>query len=271
MIFDLHNDFVTAVPPRAWTAEIERYAAAGVCGIVFAVFTTEIAPCAEDFGKYAPPDAPFKTLTAIEDLGSVRTTDLGEFLRRTAPCYVSLTWNGQNRFGGGTGCEMPLTREGERALLSLEALGIPLDLSHLSDTSLRTAMDKFGGRVLVSHTAARSLSGHPRCMTDETAKLVASRGGIIGVAAIPSFLTGGKCDRSAYLRHISHFAEIVGTKHVGIGTDFNGGKSYPSGLTEYADFAALKEDMSDIGFTETEIEDIFYNNVCGFFRSAEDL
>ena len=140
MIFDLHNDFVTAARREEREKALRIYANANVRGIVFAVYTTEIKPTDKDFVKYSPPEVPFKSLSAIEDLGSVRTDDYESFLRKTSPCYVSLTCNGANSLAGGVGAETPLTDSGKNVLKMLERLDIPLDMSHLSDKSFFDAL-----------------------------------------------------------------------------------------------------------------------------------
>lgn len=47
--------------------------------------------------------------------------------------YVSLTWNHENRFGGGNASKVGLKRDGELLLDYLDGSGIAIDLSHTSD------------------------------------------------------------------------------------------------------------------------------------------
>lgn len=273
MIFDLHNDFLTAVGADDRDAELQNYIAACLRGCGFAVWTSELALDADTFGNYAAPKTPFYGAIAVEDLGSVKAGDYGAFLERYAPLYVSLTWNGDNPLAGGTGCERPLTARGRDAVGALNAHRVPLDLSHLSDAAFYDAVER-AERVLITHTASRALCAHPRCVTDAMAKLVAARGGIVGVAAVPNFLDGTlrygeNCGRETYARHICHFAEVVGPEHVAIGTDFNGAEYFPRGLTAYADFAALQADLCGLGMSVQDIEKIFYKNAEKYFGIEE--
>ena len=273
MVFDLHNDFLTAVSDEDRSTELQSYASAGLRGCAFAVWTSELKLDARSFGKYALPRTDFVSRRAVEDLGSVNIDDYASFLTEYRPLYVSLTWNGDNPLAGGTGCEAPLTAKGKRALAAMNANGVPLDLSHLSDTAFYDAVGR-AERVLVTHTAARALSGHPRCVTNEMAKLIAAHGGLIGVAAVPNFLNGSlvygeNCARDDYVRHICRFVEVVGADCVAIGTDFNGAEYFPRGLNSYTDFKYLKTDLLKYGLSEEETAKIFYKNAERFFGIEE--
>lgn len=275
MVFDLHNDFPTAVPPAKRSDVLKRYAADGAVGICFVDWTTERKPTTSDLSAGNLPPLPFVALRAIEDLGSVQTDGYVDLFRAYRPAYASLTWNGENPLGGGVGCEQPLTARGREAVRLLGEAEIPLDLAHLSDTALDEALYVCTGRLLVSHTASRRCHGHPRNVTDDTAKRVAARGGLIGLAAIPAFLDGsvggaGTCTRGTYLRHMTHLCDTVGTEHIAVGTDFNGGSCYPIGLTTYADFAALRYEMENVGFSAREIDAVFFENAKRFFAVKEN-
>ena len=47
--------------------------------------------------------------------------------------YISLTWNQENRFGGGNESEVGLKKDGEVLLEYLDGKGTAIDLSHTSD------------------------------------------------------------------------------------------------------------------------------------------
>ncbi|MEN8208514.1 MAG: membrane dipeptidase, partial [Candidatus Fermentibacteria bacterium] len=50
---------------------------------------------------------------------------------------ASLTWNGQNSFGGGIGTDTGLTARGRKLAAELAEAGVILDVSHLCDRSRR--------------------------------------------------------------------------------------------------------------------------------------
>ncbi len=274
MIIDLHNDLLTAKHRDKWNDELCSYKAADA-KTALAVWTTELRPTAEDMARFAEFGSIQSPGIAIEDLGSVVTDDFDTLFKLCSPIYASLTWNSDNRLAGGCGCEKPVTKLGLSVIESMAKYGVALDLSHLSDTAFFDALDKCRGKVLVTHTASRRLSDHPRCITDDMAKKCAERGGIIGVAAVPNFLDssliyGENTDRKKYALHIAHFASVVGCDCVAIGTDFNGCEYYPRGMESYADFSALAEDMRGLGFSGAETDKIFYGNAERFFGLAKE-
>src|SRR2546425_3915037 len=74
--------------------------------------------------------------------------------------------------------------------------------------------------VTCSHTAARALRDIPRNKRDDELRATAATGGVIGVVAVPSFITGQpQATLSDILDHIDYIVDRTGVEHVGIGTD----------------------------------------------------
>lgn len=274
MIYDLHNDLLTTDLDKS---EITRqYAADAVKGVIFAVWTSKMKPDKKRLCVFRIPESDFCARSAIEDLGSVKcgTDEYREIFDNMRPAYVSLTWNGENALGGGCGHENPLTEKGKAAVRALADADIPLDLSHLSDAAFYSALDeadKCGVRVLVTHTASRRLSAHPRNITDDMAKETAMRGGIIGVAAVPNFLDdklryGENCGISRFVDHIEHLCSVAGADRVAIGSDLCGTEYMPVGLDSYGGFREVAEELLRRGFTKSDTEKIFYGNAERFMR-----
>ena len=74
-------------------------------------------------------------------------------LRAAGPAHY-----GRGQYAYGTGVDGPLGEKGVRLLREFERLGMLLDVTHLSDTSMAEALDLFGGRVLASHHNCRASS-----------------------------------------------------------------------------------------------------------------
>lgn len=276
MVFDLHNDIATALPEKDGREILRGYDACGYKA-VFAIWVTGLPDTdrgADGLSKYRMGRA-----SGIEDLGSVLPQDRERVLTELSPVYASLTWNGRNGLAGGVGAELPLTRDGKRAIRMMAKAGVALDTAHLSDTSFYDAFDeagKAGCRILCSHTACRALSDHPRCITDEQAKLIADAGGVIGVAAVPAFLDaklsyGENCRREDYIRHVLHFCEVAGAEHVCIGFDLYGAEYYPEGLTDIHDLLSLGGDLAAAGLTAEETDAVMHINAEKFFRTESDI
>ena len=71
---------------------------------------------------------------------------------------------------------------------------------------------------MASHTASRALFDFVRCKEDKTLRVIAENDGLIGVYA-SSRMLGGSGDLLMMLKHIRYIADLVGSRHVGIGTD----------------------------------------------------
>lgn len=64
------------------------------------------------------------------------------------------------------------------------------------------------------------------------------------------------CVRPSYKKvvdHIEHVIELVGTEHVGIGTDFDGIPVTPEGLEDVSGFPLIFEELRQRGYSESEI------------------
>jgi membrane dipeptidase len=72
---------------------------------------------------------------------------------------------------------------------------------------------------VISHTAARALTDHPRNTDDATIKAVADKGGVVGVYFMPFLTLDSHPKGEDLLRHVEHVANVAGEDHVGVGTD----------------------------------------------------
>lgn len=137
--------------------------------------------------------------------------------------YVSLTWNGENRFGGGCGSTAGLKEDGRALLGELEKRSIAVDLSHATDQLASEILDvaeREGGhlKVIASHSNFRSVSGQPRNLPDQIAGRIIAADGLIGLNSIEEFLGG--CELDVLARHISHGLALGGQGALALGSDF---------------------------------------------------
>lgn len=183
-----------------------------------------------------------------------------------------------------------LKEAGFAFLEEMERLGMIIDVSHLSDDGFYDVLEHTSRPFVASHSNARALAAHPRNLTDSMLKSLADRGGVAGVNFYNRFLSVPCGRRSglpaagdfagqdtypetttneAIICQIRHMTDIAGMDSVGLGTDFDGFEC-PMEMENCSMLQKLAEDMERAGFTNGEIEGIFYKNVVRVYREILD-
>lgn len=152
-----------------------------------------------------------------DDLALLRTLyDLGVRI-------VQLTHNTQNYIG--TGCLEPdhgVTRFGRKVIAEMNRLGLIIDIAHCGPKTSLDAIEISERPVLCSHANPKAISASPRNKSDEVIERLAARGGVIGIASWSPMTYRGNGKRptlSDVLDCFDHAIRLVGSDHVGIGTD----------------------------------------------------
>jgi membrane dipeptidase len=133
---------------------------------------------------------------------------------------VQLTYNLENKLGGGSVArgDIPLTAFGREVIDRLNAKRVIVDLSHSGERTCLDAARHSKAPICVSHTGCRALNDVPRNKTDEELRLVAQKGGYVGIYFMP-FLADRQITSEDVCRHIEHAIKVCGEDAVGIGTD----------------------------------------------------
>ena len=170
-------------------------------------------------------------------LGTQDTSMIGPELDRLAQLKkdgvmtVQLTYNNRNLSGDGAlePDNAGLSKLGRATIERIETEKLLLDLSHGGAKTMAEAAAHAKRPPVISHTAARALTDHPRNTGDETIRAVANKGGVVGVYFMPFLTLDSQPKGADLIRHIEHVANVAGEDHVGIGTD-NG--VLPTEITE---------------------------------------
>jgi membrane dipeptidase len=147
---------------------------------------------------------------------------------------IQLTYNLPNQLGDGSmGKEgRGLTPFGRQVIERLNANRVMVDLSHSGRQICLDAARASKQPISINHTGCRALTDLPRNKTDEELRLVAAKGGFVGIYFMPFLAPDGQARATDVVAHIEHALNVCGEDHVGIGTD--GGTTQIDDLKTYA-------------------------------------
>lgn len=235
-------------------------------------------------------------------------------LHRLGVRYMTLTHNDniawadsatdERRAGG-------LTRFGEEVVREMNRMGMLVDLSHVSDGTMRDALRLTAAPVVFSHSSARAVCDHPRNVPDDVLALLPANGGVAMATFVPKFIlpaaiewtrgadenmrthglhhlatteAGMKVQRAyeeAHPRpvatvatvadHLDHMREVAGVDHVGIGGDYDGTAFTPSGLDDVAGYPNLIAELLRRGWSAADLAKLTWQNAVRTLRAAEDV
>jgi membrane dipeptidase len=125
----------------------------------------------------------------------------------------------------GVGCtervDAGLSSFGVEVVKHCNDIGMMIDVSHCGHLTTLDACRHSKGPVNANHTAAKSLHRHARGKSDEALHAIADTGGVVGVVALPSYLTSAaNATIEHMLNHIDYISDLIGWRHVAIGTDW---------------------------------------------------
>ena len=182
---------------------------------------------------------------------------------------------------------------GEQVVAEMNRLGMLVDISHVSPAVMRHVLRITKKPVIASHSSARGVKDHVRNVPDDVLKLVARNNGVVMVNFYTEFISSELLDVAAPLNphshahncegvmdgtfgatvgtvvdHIDHIVKIAGIDHVGLGSDFDGVPTLPTGLEDVSKYPALTEELLKRGYDETSIRKILGLNLERVFRAA---
>ena len=194
---------------------------------------------------------------------------------------MTLTWNHENELAspqrnpGGVlvpQTEKGLTGKGFEFLAEMERMHMIVDVSHLSDKGFWDIVEHGTRPFAASHSNCRALAPHCRNLTDEMIRALANKGGLVGLNYCSGFLDNQPeeklCRSTTALmaKHAAHFKQVGGIEIIGLGSDFDGigGKLE---LSDCSKMPLLADALRKEGFTEDEVEAIFFRNAQRFFEN----
>ncbi|HEX5342542.1 MAG TPA: membrane dipeptidase [Duganella sp.] len=144
-----------------------------------------------------------------------------EFFAKGGVRVIQLTYNGPNQMGDGSTvpANRGLTSFGRDVVAELNRNRILVDLSHSGEQICLDAAAESNSPIIISHTGCRAVANLPRNKTDKELRLVADKGGFVGIYFMPFLAVGRQPMAADLITHIEHAINICGEDHVGFGTD----------------------------------------------------
>jgi membrane dipeptidase len=197
-----------------------------------------------------------------------------------------------------------LTGFGRSVILECNRLGILVDLSHTSHEAQLQALETTSVPLAITHANAFSLVDHPRNVRDEVLAGVRANGGVVCATFVPTFANqavrdwirplcdpwgkprSGLSSSAAHASrdggagpapvatvedvcdHIDYMTARLGIDHIGVGSDFYGGRN-PDGLEDVSCFPNLIAALMARGWGEPALKKLVGGNLVRVLRAVE--
>ncbi|MEZ4333938.1 MAG: membrane dipeptidase [Myxococcota bacterium] len=151
--------------------------------------------------------------------------------------------------GSSAGVEKSgLTALGRETLAEMEALGVAVDLAHLSARSIDDVLARATKPVVVSHTGVRGTCDNARNLSDDQIRRIAAQGGVIGLG----FWDVAACGLAPrdVARAVAYVVRLVGPRHAALGSDYDGATTVGFDASR---LPALTQALVDVGLPDETI------------------
>ena len=234
-----------------------------------------------------------------------------KYLKDQGIVYITLNHNKSNQIGDSNydinRIWNGLSPFGVKVINEMNRLGIMIDISHSSDSTVFQTLLHSKAPIIASHSSCRYfVPDRERNISDTLIKAIADKGGVVMINFGSLFLDSICFKNWSYLKnwydstkigelskegidfalaygkthklysdsktvadHIDHIVKIAGVDCVFIGSDYDGiGYSQPSDLKDVSSYPVIVFELLKRGYSEKDIQKILSGN---FFRVWNDV
>ncbi|NOX34475.1 MAG: hypothetical protein GXP56_12205 [Deltaproteobacteria bacterium] len=219
---------------------------------------------------------------------------------------LTIAWDDNEFCGTVFGNKGGLTKLGEQLIRYCNELGVIVDVSHASDKGFYDIASITKIPFAASHSNARAVCPNDRNLTDDMIRMIAQRGGIIGLTygsgfISPEYFKREKVNRDRILKglkdksltfqdaskishealsnfsgaplallveHLKHIVNKGGEDCLGLGSDFDGVTSLPQNISGVKSLPFLVREMQNHGISSRIIDKICYENAYRYFKAV---
>jgi membrane dipeptidase len=201
-----------------------------------------------------------------------------------------------------------LSAFGVEVVREMNRIGMLVDLSHVSDETMRDTLRVSEVPVMFSHSSAREVCDMTRNVPDDVLTTLGDKDGVCMVTFVPEFVSpaAGQWRKEAstaalaagvrpsdhiafgafaatyrlqhakptatinqVVAHIEHVRDVAGVNHVGIGGDYDGTDELPRGLEDVSGYPRLFAALADRRWSYEDLTKLAGGNILRVMRAAE--
>ena len=193
--------------------------------------------------------------------------------------YIGFMHFGDSRFGGATGSKTGLKDDGKVLLDYINNRNIAIDLSHAGDALAHDIFNYTNSKslnipIIASHSNYRHLKDHPRNLTDELAKELIYRKGLIGLNFMSPYI-GDEDKPETIYDHVEYALKLGAEDVLGIGADFffDDERTEQIYYPKYSSASSYPQLLAEIEkrFSKGIVEKIAFKNALNFIQKQSGI